>query len=638
MINRGWAAGERQGRLKITRYARVKLRSGQGPIWTRISTHPAVQPLVSQLNLLRWSSLLRVASILMAAGLFSCVGSPSNTSGSGGSDTPGSEMPLLESLPTQRIARENVALDPANWELPDPAADAGLSSWFRLFYSQDNRAELEACGCPGSPTGGMARRVEYVRRLRELVPDLLLVEGPSALSRSILGFENINGRDRARADMVLRSIGLTEPAAFFPGQADFAALPPKTLGRRAAALGIPLVATNLSKEAGGGYYQRFFRWEGGGKSVLLLGLVGAAGTQERSDLARRDDAVRAASDVIAAVTQSDGKPDLVIAFTDGDARDIRGWEHSGLPVDVLLTPPVVGDSGEQHWESPWLTQRADPLGRAFRRLDILFGERRAAEREKGVSMALGRVATTEQQYLQELWRYRGLERRAASGDDPRRYSVGMDGKRRSDPGSDPVAVRRGLAELKALRRRAIDGLAVNPTHRLAVSTWVIEPAVPEDEKVVEMLDSFGERRLARLALERGDVTQVPRDERFAGRGSCTECHAGLDAHWTRTPHALAWKSLVDRGEEHNPDCLPCHSTGFAEPGGFVDPDADRSLLNVQCEACHGPMLVHSQQPERSRVRREPGLRVMEATCRRCHDQANSPRFDFKTYLRRVTHP
>jgi hypothetical protein len=131
---------------------------------------------------------------------------------------------------------------------------------------------------------------------------------------------------------------------------------------------------------------------------------------------------------------------------------------------------------------------------------------------------------------------------------------------------------------------------------------------------------------------------VPRDERYAGRGSCTECHAPLDAHWTRTPHALAWKSLVDRGEEHNPDCLPCHTTGFAQPGGFVDPVEDRSLLNVQCEACHGPMLVHSQQSERSPVRRDPGFRVTQATCRRCHDPANSPRFDFSTYLPRVSHP
>jgi cytochrome c5 len=95
---------------------------------------------------------------------------------------------------------------------------------------------------------------------------------------------------------------------------------------------------------------------------------------------------------------------------------------------------------------------------------------------------------------------------------------------------------------------------------------------------------------------------------------------------------------VDRGEEHNPDCLPCHSTGFAATGGFVDPDEDRSLLNVQCEACHGPMLVHAQQGSGAPVRRDPGLTVTEATCRRCHDAANSPRFDFGSYLSRVMHP
>jgi hypothetical protein len=253
-------------------------------------------------------------------------------------------------------------------------------------------------------------------------------------------------------------------------------------------------------------------------------------------------------------------------------------------------------------------------------------------------MALQRVATTEQQYLEELWRYRELQSQAEAGADPRRQSVGMDGQRRTDPRSDPAELRRGLAELKALRRRALAALPQNLNHRLAFSTWVLDPKIPEDDAVVLMLDSFGERRLARLALERGDVEQVPLDERYAGRGTCTECHAALDAHWTRTPHALAWKSLVDRGEEHNPDCLPCHTTGFAQPGGFVDPGQDRSLLNVQCEACHGPMLVHSQQSERSPVRRDPGLLVTQATCRRCHDLANSPRFDFSTYLPRISHP
>ena len=547
-------------------------------------------------------------------------------------------MPSLESLASTTVRPEGVALDPEDWRLPDPESDGTLPPWLRLYYSQDNRAELEACGCPGAPTGGMARRAEYVKRIRELQPEAVIVEGPTALSRSILGFENITGRDRARADMVLRTLAASKPAAFFPGQADFAAIAPKDLGLRAKELGIPLVATNLTETAGGGHYRRFYRWSEGNHSVLLLGLVGSAGTQERNELTTRDDGVRAVARAVAEATEQSGAPDLVVAFTDGDSRDVRGWEAAGLKVDALLVAAQPGDPRTHHWEAPWLTVRSDPLGRAFRRLDLLLGEQRATSRNRGISSATGRVANIEQQYLQELGVYRELQARVDAGEEPRRRAMGMDGKVRTDPRSDPDQLRRGLAELKSLREQSLRALPVNPAHRFALSTWVMEPKIPEDEGVMGMLDEFGERRLARLALERGDVRQVPRDERYGGRGTCTECHAGLDAHWTRTPHAVAWKSLVDRGEEHNPDCLPCHTTGFATPGGFVSPVEDRSLLNVQCEACHGPMLLHSQQNSGSPVRRDPGLRVTEATCKRCHDEANSPRFDFDTYFSRVRHP
>jgi len=551
------------------------------------------------------------------------------------------EMPRLETL-TERGEPAGLAeaqtVDLENWKLPDPEEEVFPSPWLRLFYSQDNRAELEACGCPGAPTGGMARRVEYVRRLRELQADVLVLEGPTALSRSILGFENITGRDRARADVVLRALALTRPEAFFPGQADFAAMPPRELGARARELKVPLVATNLAESAGGGFYRRSYRWSRGGKSVLLLGLVGSAGMQQREELATRDDAVRSAARAVQATTDEYGAPDLVLAFTDGGARDVRNWKAAGLQIDVLLTPPLAGDPRPHHWDDGWLTVRSDPLGRALRRLDLVLAEDRPGPQERGLSQTTARVASLEQQYLQELGTFRALEERADSGDDPRQASVGMDGELRVDPRTDPAALRSGLAGLKSLRKRALEAIPESALHRFAVSTWVMEPSVKEDPSVVTLLDSFGERRLARLALERGDVEQVPRDERFAGRATCTECHAGLDAHWTRTPHALAWKSLVDRGEEENPDCLPCHTTGFALPGGFVDPNEDRSLLNVQCEACHGPMLVHSQQNARGRLRRDSGLTVTEGTCRRCHDAANSPRFNFETYSSRVAHP
>ena len=151
------------------------------------------------------------------------------------------------------------------------------------------------------------------------------------------------------------------------------------------------------------------------------------------------------------------------------------------------------------------------------------------------------------------------------------------------------------------------------------------------------LDEFGAGRIAELQRLQETLGRVPTDERYAGKDGCTECHAELLAHWSRTPHAEAWRALVERGEENNPDCLPCHTTGFGQPGGFADP-RDRGLRNVQCEACHGPMLLHLEQAGRVGFRPDPGLRVNEASCLVCHDEANSPRFDFGTYSTGVAHP
>ena len=56
----------------------------------------------------------------------------------------------------------------------------------------------------------------------------------------------------------------------------------------------------------------------------------------------------------------------------------------------------------------------------------------------------------------------------------------------------------------------------------------------------------------------------------------------------------------------------------------------RSFKGVQCESCHGPLRGH---PEDGRV---DAHAVTEATCVGCHDAANSPDFDFASYLRRAT--
>jgi hypothetical protein len=122
--------------------------------------------------------------------------------------------------------------------------------------------------------------------------------------------------------------------------------------------------------------------------------------------------------------------------------------------------------------------------------------------------------------------------------------------------------------------------------------------------------------------------------RYVSAGSCTGCHDDYVAAWAATPsHPQAWQALLSRNATANPECVSCHSTGWGEPGGNASADdvAMRTWKAVQCEECHGPMSAHRDDP-----RRNHGQTVVEATCVGCHDEANSPQFDYESYRKRLS--
>lgn len=137
-------------------------------------------------------------------------------------------------------------------------------------------------------------------------------------------------------------------------------------------------------------------------------------------------------------------------------------------------------------------------------------------------------------------------------------------------------------------------------------------------------------RLRRLELpatevERGGsvdpLSPPPRDPPipFLGAAACKACHDAAWAAWRRGRHARAFQPLIAARQGANADCLPCHVTGFGEPGGPGSPEDPlpsgavlASYAGVGCEACHGPGGAHVATPTVAPAR------DAAASCGACH--------------------
>ena len=338
----------------------------------------------------------------------------------------------------------------------------------------------------------------------------------------------------------------------------------------------------------------------------------------------------------------EGSIDLVVAFTDADLRERKRWLSQGLDVDVLLVAPERDRDRGDHWDDGLFQLRSEPLGRAFRRLDVLFSgpAGRGLHSPSELESSLRRVVAMEELYL---LRRSDLSLAEAEGapEGGTALPPGMDGQPRIDRSRDPESLRGAMASAKASRRKALGPLRGAKTrgHLAVAGRWTIREGLVPDPKIEAAIASHQEDRMAQLkVLVAEPAGGAAIEQPFGSQDQCIDCHAPLLASWARSPHAQAWLHLRERGETRNPDCLPCHTTGFGQVGGFVDPAADRTLLNVQCEACHGPMELHALKAAHPGVRPPAGSPVTSKTCEGCHDKANSPNFDCRSYLRMLPHP
>ena len=118
---------------------------------------------------------------------------------------------------------------------------------------------------------------------------------------------------------------------------------------------------------------------------------------------------------------------------------------------------------------------------------------------------------------------------------------------------------------------------------------------------------------------------------YAGSVTCLKCHEDIGNRWQQTPHARAFDTLVQKKQQFNTKCLPCHVTGVT----MEEQDKSLSILpvlhNVGCESCHGAGEKHAKSPDHFKLNSSPAT----AICLQCHTDDHDDDFNFSRDSKRI---
>lgn len=179
--------------------------------------------------------------------------------------------------------------------------------------------------------------------------------------------------------------------------------------------------------------------------------------------------------------------------------------------------------------------------------------------------------------------------------------------------------------------------------RLRFELVPLDQRFAEDPEMNEVYARFIQAVKAGGYVEKAAKTPLLDGEAYVGAARCGECHPRAYAKWRGTRHAHALESLQKAqppGQDFNPECVQCHTTGFEYATGFVTRDKTPHLVGNQCENCHGPGKRHSDDPKNKEWATAMRLsrNTVKQTCITCHDSDNSIHFQFETYWPKVEHP
>jgi mono/diheme cytochrome c family protein len=170
-------------------------------------------------------------------------------------------------------------------------------------------------------------------------------------------------------------------------------------------------------------------------------------------------------------------------------------------------------------------------------------------------------------------------------------------------------------------------------HRL----HVMGAAYRDDPTMTKRVEAFDEenRKLQKELFARQQVqgnADASTGGHYLGVGACQSCHVAEFEVYARTRHSHAYATLASQFVHRDTNCVGFHVTGYGELGGFEGVrvrGVSVELIDVQCEACHGPGANHA---------RDGSYRATAIqSCTKCHTSNDDPDFDFATDWPKIQH-
>jgi len=436
-----------------------------------------------------------------------------------------------------------------------------------LLYTNQAYGQIRSCNCTKFRYGGYGREATLVEKVRKENPNVVIIEGGDAV-----GHDQVE-QDRLKSDVAIKAIETIKYAAFVPGDAELM-YDRKSLESWASGSKTPFILANAGfKDTGKPVCDKpyIIRKTPNGLRVAVVGVVGPRLFTDAAQLGLQVTITDPKSALKGLLPKIRPQADLVVVAAHTDADDARTIAKLA-GVDVVIC-----------------THSDDKLVMPEKDKNIVEG---ATER---IGNCIFLVSNSR------------------SGWSVGRLDLEIDGKK-----------------IKTARNRS----------------FFLDRAYEEHADIVKLYDDYNKKvadamnrrqnelrdKFASLLKERGiDPSKRVRPKPFAGAATCKTCHEEAYTAWAKTRHATAFATLRKTGQESDPECISCHTTGASQRGGFVSAKETPELINVQCEACHGAGASHAAKPA-------AGFgSVSEDLCRSCHTEDYNPDFDYEQMLKTIRH-